>query len=273
MADENVQEYDPHLTQVNYEETPYEDSSWEMIGEEVHGDDFKPLQMDVISRAQHVTDPMFRDYGGIPKVKTTRRWHLPEELSYQTPEYIRKREEVVEEAPYIKITEEEIEALKHQAYQEGLEAGRVQAMEEQAAQMQGIETKVSELFSDMKTQFDEEISHCEKRGVDLALKISHKLVGHAVEINPEYIVGIVSQGLQLAGSSTIRRVRVSPEDFEFIELVGLAAQLRGHDDIWEFVPDESIQSGCIFETSAGELDFRLDEAWKRIEEKVIKVIR
>lgn len=273
MVDDTIQEIDPQLTQVNYEETPYEDSSWEVVGDEVFGDEFQPMQMDVVSRAQHVTDPMFHDYGGIPKVKTSRRWHLPEELSYQTPEHLRKLEEVEEEDPHVKITEDEIEAIRQEAYQKGLEEGRAAATEELGERMQTIEAKVTSVFEDLKTQFEEQLVSCEKRSVSLALGISEKLVGHAVEINPEYIVGIVKQGIDLAGSSTIRRVRVSPEDLEFIELVGLTAQLRSHDDIWEFVADDTIQAGCVFETSAGELDFNLNDAWKRIEAKVMKVIR
>lgn len=260
------------LSQVDYEERPYEDSSWELVGEGMLGVEFLPLEMDVVSSAAHIVDPMFADYGGVPDEDVDRRWHLPEELSYRTPEHI-KRQQVVEEEPTQRLTEEEIEAIRQEAYQQGLADGEKAATEALAERYGEIENRTINLFQDLKTQLEENIQQCEKQGVSLALAISEKLVGHAVEINPEYIVGIITEGIALAGAADIKRIRVSPEDFEFIELVGLTTHIQQYDGSWEFAADETINSGCILETTAGELDFQLDVAWKRVKNKVIRVIR
>jgi flagellar biosynthesis/type III secretory pathway protein FliH len=49
--------------------------------------------------------------------------------------------------------------------------------------------------------------------------------------------------------------------------------MKEYDGSWSFVQDETIRAGCVVETSSGEVDFRLDQAWERIKDNVVKVLR
>ena len=89
-------------------------------------------------------------------------------------------------------------------------------------------------------------------------------------INPEYITQIVKEAVRSVGGASILRVRVSPEDMEFIKVVGLSEQLGELAKGWAFEADATIKSGCIVDSSAGEADFQLDRAWERIRAGVIK---
>ena len=113
----------------------------------------------------------------------------------------------------------------------------------------------------------------ESEAVKFSVEIAEKLVGHAVEINPEYILPIIREALSKAGTANINRVRVSPEDFEFIEVVGVRKVIQEKEGSWDFEADETIRSGCVIDTSAGEIDFRLDEAFKRIADSVVRIAK
>jgi flagellar biosynthesis/type III secretory pathway protein FliH len=60
---------------------------------------------------------------------------------------------------------------------------------------------------------------------------------------------------------------------EFIEVVGVKKNLRGFDGTWNFESDPTIKSGCVVESSAGEIDFQLDKAWERIQTAVVRAAR
>jgi flagellar biosynthesis/type III secretory pathway protein FliH len=117
---------------------------------------------------------------------------------------------------------------------------------------------------------NQELQALEASAVKLAVEIGEKIVGHAVEINPEYITNIVRQALGKAGGAAIKTVRVSPQDLEFIQVVGVAKQLKEFDGTWAFEADDTIRAGCVVSTSAGEVDFQIDKAWERMRDAVLK---
>jgi len=54
--------------------------------------------------------------------------------------------------------------------------------------------------------------------------------------------------------------------------MGIARMLKEYDGTWLFEADEGIKSGCVVETSAGVVDFQLDQAWERVAGNVVRVI-
>ena len=113
----------------------------------------------------------------------------------------------------------------------------------------------------------------ERHAVELAVDMARNIIEGAVEINPEYIIPIIREAIQMAGGATIERVRVSPEDMEFIEVIGVAKRLKEHDGSWNFEADPEIKSGCVVDTSAGQVDYQLDQAWARARDEVLKLTR
>ena len=262
----------PAITQETFKESPYVDATWEIIGHPPTEARFSPMEVGVVRSEQTMKDPMFRDYGGHAATGSKQRWHLPAELAAaQAKEKEQKKVQEVDRS--IKILPEELERLKQEAKNAGLEAGRAEVQAKQQQLTATINTKLDALVKEMKNQLEQNVAKIERAAVDLALQISKKLVDHAVEINPEYIVPIVREALNTAGGATVTRVRVSPQDMEFIEIVGAGAELKAADATWRFEKDESIQSGCVVDTSAGEVDFELDKAWARIQDSVVKAIR
>lgn len=259
-------------SQVSYAETPYKLAEYEVIGSISKEQKFEPLAIESFAHAASIADPMFADYGGIPASDIAQRWHLPEHLAREAAQQINREVEEVEDHT-IHLQPEELEQIKVQAREEGRVIAREEITAENNEKLAQIESRVGQMIEDLTTQLNERVQAVERDALDLALSISNKVINFAVEINPEYILPVISEALASAGGASISRVRISAEDMEFIELFGVRKHLKEHDGTWGFEIDETVRSGCIVDTSAGEVDFQLDSAWERIKENVVKLIK
>lgn len=263
-------EEQPELTQETYKETPYQDASWEVIGAFGETEEFTPMSVAVLPGESLLVDPMFANFGGVQGEAQQVRWHLPEHLSHKSGE---EREAQSSEPGKLSLTQEELDRARNEALQQG----RLEAIEEAATKnaenLMRMRERITAILQDIAKQQQEGIAAVERMGVELALEISRKIIGTAVEINPEYIVGVVREAVAQSGTATIRKIRVSPEDMEFIKIVGLPRDLKDQATEWRFESDDTVRAGCVVETSAGEIDFQLDKAWERVKEQVVKVLR
>ena len=271
---EQVTSEQPSGAQSNYQETPYSDASWEIVGELSDELEFIPMNLDVVSDSDLTVDPMFSDYGGLHGKGKVKRWHLPEDLAAQYEETgtaVSQEEEVVENI--VSMTEDELEAMKKEIFEPGRIQGIEETASESAAKLGVVEESIKLVITDFFEQVTRSVEETQKEAVNLSLAISKKIIDTAVEINPEYIVPVLKQALDLSGTAMIQKVRVSPQDMEFIQLVGIAKHLTADQQEWSFEADPSIKAGCVVETSSGEIDFDLDAAWERIHESVVKIAR
>lgn len=257
--------------QADYQETPYSDSAWELIDELDENPQFVPLQIDIISSDEIQSDPMFADYGGHV---TNEQKVFAHSLSAGIEEEQSVESQLREELELLKAsTEARIEEARNEALEQGKVQGREEALQEQSAEQTKTNESIEIVLKDLIQQLQRTVHEFEGHAVQFSLAVAKKLIGQAVEINPEYIVEIVHEALSKAGSALVQRVRVSPEDYEFIELFGVRNILDNSDESWNFESDETIRSGCIVDTSAGEIDYQLEEAWQRIAEQVVKVVK
>lgn len=257
-----------------YKETPYEDQSWEVIDQVDPDPQFEPLDLEMIRTVDiNTTDEFFNDYGGrLPETPNNRLFHGAETGSNIS--CANKEEELLAEIENIKLEHQKnLAHVKEEGRQEGLKQGRDEGMKEALAREEQASDILKLIFEDMLNQLNEAIRKIEAEAVKFSMLIAEKLIGQAVEINPEYIVPLVKEALSKSGTAVITRVRVSPEDLEFIEVVGVRKVIQEFDGQWDFEADPTVRSGCIVDTSAGEIDYRLDEAWKRISEQVVRVAK
>ena len=257
------------LTQKSYQPTEYEDESFPVVGAPPSALEFVPMNIAVLD-ADTPVDKMFADYGGVDAAKKPSRWHLPENIGWKSEEEKKKeRQQRIE--PTTQYTEREIAKIKADAHEEGRLNGFESAVEENAKKLLAMEERARSLLSDLKAQIEEHRAITERKAVELALQISKLILEHAVEINPEYIVNVIRDALGKVGSSTVHSVRVSTQDLEFINVLGVRAVLKEFDGSWDFIADPAIKSGCVVECSSGQIDLRLEEAWERIRHNVVKV--
>jgi flagellar assembly protein FliH len=258
-------------SQAAYTETAYQDASWEVLDDTRLSEEFLPMEVDILGSDQRKTDRMFADFGGGIKQDGPRRFHLPEHLAQQARDQGTLQQE--EQAKKKAFSEEELNSLQQQWLQQGLEQGLQQASEAEQQKRTQLEQHLAATLRDLNSQIQQNMEAIEKETVKLAVKISQKIIEGAVEINPEYILKVVSDALALSGGAAVTKVRVSQQDMEFIEYIGAARHLKEYNGSWTFEVDAGIKAGCVVETSAGEIDYQLDKAWERVRESVLKVIK
>ena len=267
----SIFEKDEPSNQAAYQPTPYHDSSWEVLGQPPQALQFHPMSVPVVNEKASFTDPMFADFGGVERGSAASRWHLPKGVAYE-PQNEGSGEE--DDGPQgVLVTEEELEQFKSAAFQQGYEEAQKAAKDTIAQEKSRMEKTIVEAFKDLQKQASENLNLIEKRAAALALQVAKKIIDQAVEINPEYVVKIIQEAIGLAGTAVVKNIRVSPQDYEFIQVVGLAREMKKTDSIWEFIADPAIKAGCVVETSSGEIDYQLDLAWERIKNKVARLVK
>jgi flagellar biosynthesis/type III secretory pathway protein FliH len=256
------------LTQMSYTGTPYEDQSWEVIGEFAEEVVFESLEFPIVDQAATMSDPMFADFGGrLQRGEPSATWSNSEGMA--TAARVREaKEEVV-----VELSEEVKDQYRQEGYQAGAAETEQRLQAEYASKKSEVDRRLQEVMNDLSAQVSENLEGLERQTIELVIAISEKILHHTVEINPEYIGKIVHEALTYAGSATIKEVRVSTQDMEFLNVVGIQSLDKVRGSEWSFKGDETIKAGCVVETSAGELDFKLESAWERMKNQIIRVIK
>ncbi len=256
---------------INSQQLEFEQEQYEKLQESSAPPDFSPMEITQLAYKKYSTNPLFEEYGSTYEDESSVRWHLPPEVARQILQKAAQEEE--REKNTVAMTEEQIESLKKQAYAEGEAAARAELESSHQQQLVGLGEKMKVVLHDLSVQMAEQLELTQQKAVELALEIAGKLLSTAVDISPEYIQAVVVQALQQAGAAKVLKVRLSPQDMEFVQVVGWDKAQDEELGRFSFEADDTIRSGCVVETTAGEIDFRLDEAWERIKDNVLKVIR
>ncbi len=260
------------LTQATYTETPYSDAEWEIVGNPPTEQTFTPVQIEVVKLETKSTDPIFADYGGYSTQKGKhQRWHLPEELAAKLIGAAETEEDRI--ARMVEENAASLEAMEKRAFAAGHKAGLEEVEKQSQEQMKALSERMTGLLADLNRQLEERKAITERQAVELAVELARQLTRATVDYNPEYILPIIKSGLEQAGGALVRSVKVSKEDLEFLTLAGALAGLEGAGTKWQFVADDSVKSGCIVETTSGEIDLQIDAAFERAKNQILKAIR
>ena len=242
----------------NFRPTPFQQAQWEVVDEVRYGKDFMPLELEVIPRA-YVADPMFECFDeGIQGADVSTIKHGVEigQLS----------EDLAEGG--IAIDPVILEAQLQERFEAGVAIGRKQGEEDArlavAEKYEELGTRVHSIWTSIDGQMKQFVAETEKRAVQLALAVARKILATTAEVRPEYIVDVIRMGVSRLGAATPLRVRISAQDMEFLEVVGLPPELSQQELGAEFVADDSVKSGCVIETDFGEIDLQLDSMWEQV---------
>lgn len=242
---------------------------WEEIGERINQDEFVPLQVEIYSLSKKVEGLLSEDFEEPIKYANGPRTHTSIESTRE--EQIRKVQLEKEIAEQVILTKLQLEQMLKEAYEKGREEAVAETVLDNHERFAKMEEHLSAVLNDLTQQEAASLAELEQEAVKFSIDISQKVIEHAVEINPEYILQILRGALKLSGGARVKKIRVSPQDFEFIEVLKVAQTIKEFDGSWSFEADSTIKAGCILESSAGLIDFQLDQAWERIKDKVISV--
>lgn len=118
---------------------------------------------------------------------------------------------------------------------------------------------------------EEHYRHMVEKGKDelklLAVKISEKIIGRALEMDPAVIRDIVSQAIRTLRQHKSLTVRCNQEDYDALrQNEGEFLNLLSRDGSIHFLVDAAIpRGGCIVESEAGVVDARLETQLKTLQ--------
>lgn len=167
-----------------------------------------------------------------------------------------------------------VQKLIDEAFEAGTAAGREEAKgiaEKKAAEVLVQATKrVAGLGDALKGAIEEMLAIAEKQAVLLALQVAKKILLTTAEVRPEYIGEVLSKGIAAIGSKDSFKIRLSPEDYEFVRVVGLDQELSKIEGHMEFVADDAIKSGVVVESEFGHVDLQLESMWQQVKESIFE---
>lgn len=163
------------------------------------------------------------------------------------------------------LSGEEIEAIKAEAYREGLQAGEVRAAE-------AVARSVKQLTANITGAIDREIEVIRAEGAELAFACAKKLAGAALAAAPEAeIAEALRAALYQALSETHITVKTAPSLVHALdkEAAEIAAH-EGYDGRIRFVADPTLHGAdCRIEWRGG----GMERAQIEIEQAVAELIQ
>lgn len=258
--------------QQDFRPSPYSRTEWETVGDRWPHRDFLPLEISVVGDDRLEPDPMFAifDQGLTGKgVDLIGHGGLAPQSRQPGPE----AEAHAPTAEEIRALEEQLELRFAQGKEEGYALGFGDGERSVVERYEQLSARVAAITDGIASQVQGLLNRLQSEAVELSLQIARKIVTTTVEVRPDYIVDVIREALKALGAAKPLRVRVSPQDYEFLEVVGLPPELSTQELGVVYVIDESVRSGCIVETDFGEVDMILDKMWEQVRDSIYEATK
>lgn len=267
QAPEELESEPTVLSQRDYKPTPYRETHWEIVGESVAERDFVALEVSVLQGNAAEPDPMFEIFGQGYSKDTESVYHGP----FGRPKHVPGGIDEISEAEQMA----QLEALLEERYQEGLKEGHALGVADGQAKVaekyEELSNHVTEVLTSVVNEVSEVVARMETQALELALDIAKRILTTTVDVRPDYILDVIRAALKSLGAAKPLRIRVSLDDFEFLNVVGLPPELSSEELGVSYVADESVKSGCVVETNFGEVDMVVEKMWEQIRDSLYEV--
>lgn len=157
------------------------------------------------------------------------------------------------------------EKLESEAYQKGFQQGEIAGREEADREMESVMKRYTDSLQEISRVKTFLYSKVEKEVVTLAIEVAKKIVQREIQADQSIIQTLVHVALSRVSEKTSVTVRLNPVDYKFLrEHRDATAKAEGCDV--SLRSDNSIeQGGCLVETSCGDIDARIGEKFREVE--------
>ena len=160
-----------------------------------------------------------------------------------------------------------LENLAKQAYAEGFAQGEKDARALAEHRLNPLVATLENLIAELTDTRQKLQRQIESEVVELALNISRKVVGAALQTDPELVTGIVHEALKNVEDPETIRIRLNPADIERLHTTSAQEMLGARVERIQFEEDNAIEpGGCLVHTEFGEIDARIAKQFEAIEE-------
>jgi flagellar assembly protein FliH len=157
-----------------------------------------------------------------------------------------------------------IDAVREQAFEEGVSAGVAQAQ----SQLDGPASALAAAADQLQALRTDAAASVEADAVDLALRIAEQVVGAAIAADPELVVEAVRGALRRLVERDRVLILVNPDDLELVRdhVARLVGELGGIEHCEVQAERRVRPGGAIVRTSEGEVDATLETKLARARE-------
>ncbi len=207
--------------------------------------------------------------------KANQPQEIKEEAQAVAPPTLAEIEEIRAQAE-----QEGLEQGRNQGFKEGLEKGRLQGLEEGHGEgfvqgvAQGVEQGLAQAqemvirFESLVEQFTLPMSildtQVEQELLAMVSVLTKSLIGHELQTHPEHILAAIRNGIDaLPSKEQAISIRLHPDDAILVESLYGQAQLERKQ--WQLDADPALVRGdCVIESHKSQVDMRLETRLEQV---------
>ncbi|NPV43049.1 MAG: hypothetical protein HPY70_03565 [Firmicutes bacterium] len=157
--------------------------------------------------------------------------------------------------------QEEIKALKKQGYDEGFSIGKQEGFEKGLQEYKGHIKEAIELKKQFLLEKQRIVKLAEKDIVELSIKIVEKVLDEALTENRDYIINLISAGLNKCNEKEGIIIRVPQESYELVDShrENILKSVEGISEV-SIIGDITLKRGqCIIETPSEKINTSISQ--------------
>jgi flagellar biosynthesis/type III secretory pathway protein FliH len=157
------------------------------------------------------------------------------------------------------------ESLEMEAYQRGFQQGEIAGRETAEQAVETVMRQYADSIQEISKIKSRLYIQAEKEVVRLAVEVARKIVDREIHADRNIIQTLVRVALSRVTENTSVTMRLNPLDYKFLmEQSGGIAEDGGRDVSLQ--SDNTIkQGGCLVETGCGDIDARIEEKFREVE--------
>jgi flagellar assembly protein FliH len=181
-----------------------------------------------------------------------------------------RAEAVKEAARIVAKAQQEAEAIRRQAEQQGRQAAIDAARQLMQQELQTLLPALRQVISEIQHAKQAWLRHWEAAAVHVAAAIAKRVIRRELSQSPQIALTLIREALELAAGNAQLRVRVNPEDYKLLgdDVDVLVHEMSGLAQIEVIADAEISRGGCRVETRFGLIDEQIEEQLRRIEEEL-----
>lgn len=215
-----------------------------------------------------------------PRLTLELRYEFPRpQQPQETPDYQETGREIIAAAEAKanrildnarKEAENKAKQLAKEAREEGFRQGYRQALEEARKEAEEIRNQARDVLKQAEEQRAKTLDSLEQEIIALSIDIAEKILARQLSIEPETVIAIAREAIQLVKQREKVTIFHNPADMEIFEQYREDLQrLLPANASLEFITDKIIApGGCIVKTEHGRVEATLDSRWQAIFESL-----
>ena len=160
----------------------------------------------------------------------------------------------------------DLSQLEKTAYENGFMLGEKAGLETAEKKVDAVMKRYAEAILEVGKLRSSLYPQVEREVVRLALEVARKIVHREIQADPDIIQTLVRVALSHVAEKSAVTVRLNPVDYNYLlEQRAELSQAEGRDIV--LLADKSVErGGCLIQTECGDIDARIEEKFREVEQ-------